>query len=437
MSATLSARDAAARRWDVIVVGAGPAGSITARTLAARGLAVLLLDRAAFPRTKVCGCCLNGAALGVLQRCGLGDLPLRLGAVALHEFVLALGNSARRAAASSHLPPADAAPIAEARGNIASPDSTPRSYYPRYPAAAPIRGPTRRRASLRLSLPGGFALSRAAFDAALVRAAIAAGAHFRPRAAAALDPAGGETRAVRFTDGGAEFVGRAAVVVAADGLAGRFLRGEPGFEPEVEPAARVGVGAVAPDGPPWYRSGVIYMACAAGGYAGVVRLEHGRLDIAAAVERTLVQRAGGPAHAVEGILRAAGLPWSDRFDELRWQGTALLTRRRKRLAGRRVFVVGDAAGYVEPFTGEGIAWALESGVALAPLVERALSDWSPALACEWADRYRLLLASRQRWCRTVAAVLRSPRWTRLVCVALRLLPQLASPYLMKLSRTGA
>ena len=41
-------------RYDVIVVGAGPAGSTTARECAARGLSVLLLDKAEFPRDKPC-----------------------------------------------------------------------------------------------------------------------------------------------------------------------------------------------------------------------------------------------------------------------------------------------------------------------------------------------------------------------------------------------
>ena len=41
--------------YDVIVVGAGPAGSTTARECAEKGMSVLLLDRAAFPRDKPCG----------------------------------------------------------------------------------------------------------------------------------------------------------------------------------------------------------------------------------------------------------------------------------------------------------------------------------------------------------------------------------------------
>lgn len=42
-------------RWDVIVIGAGPAGSTAARDLARGGARVLLIDRAAFPRYKACG----------------------------------------------------------------------------------------------------------------------------------------------------------------------------------------------------------------------------------------------------------------------------------------------------------------------------------------------------------------------------------------------
>ena len=60
-------------RYDVIVVGAGPAGSTTARECANRGLSVLLLDRAEFPRDKPCGG-------GVTVRAA-GELPFDLAPV--------------------------------------------------------------------------------------------------------------------------------------------------------------------------------------------------------------------------------------------------------------------------------------------------------------------------------------------------------------------
>jgi geranylgeranyl reductase family protein len=59
--------------WDVVVVGAGPAGSAAAIWLARRGRRVLLLDRARFPRDKVCGDALIPDALRCLEGLGLVD----------------------------------------------------------------------------------------------------------------------------------------------------------------------------------------------------------------------------------------------------------------------------------------------------------------------------------------------------------------------------
>src|SRR3954468_10329775 len=56
---------------DVLIAGAGAAGSVAATVLARAGARVLVLDRARFPRPKLCGDTLNPGALGVLQRLGL------------------------------------------------------------------------------------------------------------------------------------------------------------------------------------------------------------------------------------------------------------------------------------------------------------------------------------------------------------------------------
>src|SRR5205085_5090075 len=58
------------RRWDAVVVGAGPAGSATALLLARAGAQVLLLDRAQFPRDKPCSEYLSPESTRVLQRLG-------------------------------------------------------------------------------------------------------------------------------------------------------------------------------------------------------------------------------------------------------------------------------------------------------------------------------------------------------------------------------
>jgi len=61
-------------RYDLIVVGAGPAGAACAYHAAAAGLSTLLVDRKAFPRAKVCGDGLTPRALRALSRMGLEDI---------------------------------------------------------------------------------------------------------------------------------------------------------------------------------------------------------------------------------------------------------------------------------------------------------------------------------------------------------------------------
>ena len=56
---------------DVLVVGAGPAGSIAALVLARAGVKVRLVDRARFPREKLCGDTLNPGTLAILDRLGI------------------------------------------------------------------------------------------------------------------------------------------------------------------------------------------------------------------------------------------------------------------------------------------------------------------------------------------------------------------------------
>src|SRR4051795_9614170 len=67
----MTARPSAARDADLIVVGAGPAGTAAAITARRRGLEVLMLDKATFPRDKTCGDGLTTGALRLLERLGL------------------------------------------------------------------------------------------------------------------------------------------------------------------------------------------------------------------------------------------------------------------------------------------------------------------------------------------------------------------------------
>src|SRR5436189_1708530 len=56
---------------EVLVVGAGPAGSVAALVLARAGVRVRLVDRAQFPRDKLCGDTLNPGSLSILERLGI------------------------------------------------------------------------------------------------------------------------------------------------------------------------------------------------------------------------------------------------------------------------------------------------------------------------------------------------------------------------------
>ena len=137
------------------------------------------------------------------------------------------------------------------------------------------------------------------------------------------------------------------------------------------------------------------------------------------------------------LLTAAGWPLPSDMLNSRWRGTPALTRQARRVAGERVFVLGDAAGYVEPFTGEGMAWALAAGVAVAPLVIHAASSWQPDLESAWTAAYRRVVSRRQTACRATAAILRYPLLAGAVVAVLSRVPALAAPFVRHLNRSIA
>src|SRR5688500_8141361 len=72
---------------DVVVIGAGPAGSVAAILLARRGWRVTLLEQHRFPRDKVCGECLSALGIDVLTRLGLADDVASLRPVRLRRSI--------------------------------------------------------------------------------------------------------------------------------------------------------------------------------------------------------------------------------------------------------------------------------------------------------------------------------------------------------------
>jgi len=369
------------RVWDVVVAGAGPAGALAAREIARAGASVLLVDKAVFPRAKVCGCCLNAGALHSLEVVGLGDLPLRLGAQPIHAMQVA--------------------------------DDRRQAVIP---------------------LPGGAALSREVLDAALVKEAIACGTHFVPQTSAALESTQPGARLLTLIQKETTVQVKAQVVVAADGLGGTFLGNEPGFDVTLKSDSRIGASAMTSEAPDFYRPGTIFMACGFGGYVGLVRVEEGKLDIAAAFDGAFLKRMGGPGLAAAAILGEAGFPPIEGLAGLPWRGTPALTRHRMRVAGHRLFVIGDAAGYVEPFTGEGMAWAFASARAVVPLVLEGIHAWDASLPDRWAAFHRRLIGSRQKTCGVIARGLRRPVLRRAAVRLLARAPIWAGPVVRAINR---
>ena len=383
---TISVAEASQTCWDVTVVGAGPAGSMTALLAARAGLRTLLLDRTTFPRWKVCGCCLNGLALKMLETADLKLSLERLRPPELKQVTIAAGNT-----------------------------------------------------SATLALPAGWALSRTAFDAKLIQEAIAAGASFLSNTQAQWAAPSDEFAQIQIQDlkGTATITSR--TTVAADGLTASFTRQIPGVRIERSASSLIGAGALLRDDGGDYQRGVIYLGVGRAGYVGLVRLEDDNLDIAAAIRPSAIRTRQSLGDAAASILREAHMPLPRKLIATRWQGTPPLTRLHRLPPTPRLFVVGDAAEYVEPFTGEGMGWALASAAALQPLLKANVNGDGTAVS-QWPSVRRKILGPRQWRCKVLTRGLRSPWLTRTGLSLVKHFPSVAAWYLREVntaSKAGA
>jgi menaquinone-9 beta-reductase len=345
--------------WDVVVVGAGPAGALAAHGLASRGVRVLLVEQRLFPRWKVCGACLSPQALAALKTAGLGDLVAAQGGLSLERLQLGVAGRVN--------------PIALGAGRI---------------------------------------LSRSRLDQALLEAAVAVGATVMTgtravlgAAATGLEP----DREVVLQKGTARWSVSAKVVLIAAGLSHRTIDNEAEISTSIQPHSRIGAGCVLPGEAAELAPGVLQMAVGQGGYVGLVRVESGEINLACAFDRPMLGSVGGAALLCQKILAEAGFATLPGLKEAAWQLTAALSRRTTPLAGHRLLLLGDAAGYVEPFTGEGMGWALTSALAALPLVLLGLEHWDGAIETEWRRLHHRWVTQKQRSCRVLAVVLRHPR----------------------------
>jgi flavin-dependent dehydrogenase len=382
VASTITPVAAAETLWDVIVIGGGPAGAIAARELARRGARVLLIERESFPRAKVCGGCLNGRALDALSSVGLDDVLAAAHAAPVRSFVV---QAARRCAM--------------------------------------------------LDLPTGVVIDRASFDAALVEAAVAAGADFTAEATATVGPEVNRSHACRRVElrprvGPAAHV-RGRVVLAADGLGHPSLRHIGIFHSRTPARTRVGLGARILASAESLATDAIHMAVARQGYVGLARTADGHWNVAAAVDPASLRAADSPARLIEEILVDAGMP-APSLEEAHFRGTLPLTRASDRLVGDRICLLGDAAGYVEPFTGEGMGTALASALSIVDEVLDSLQLWDESRLRRWEQKQLHYRSRGQFACRVLSTLLRRPTIVSVSLRAVNAFPSVVRPLVRRI-----
>ncbi|HUF05779.1 MAG TPA: geranylgeranyl reductase family protein [Candidatus Binatia bacterium] len=322
-------------RHDALIVGSGPAGSALAASLAAAGARVLLVERARHPRPKACAEYASPRIVEELERVGLSRRAWSDDAVPLDGMRLHAGGHTIRIAYADH--------------------SGPRQAW---------------------------GVDRRSFDERLARHAAGAGAELREATrAVSLIHDGARVRGARLRDveTGREASVAADWVIGADGVRSGVAR-LLGVERPVRFPRRLGLVA--------HFSGVAgltdhgEMHVGRGSYVGLAPTPGGELNVGMA----LPWRDGGRSGATQFQAAIDALPTvarrlagSTRIGPIR--GAAPIGHRVRSVAGPGWLLIGDAAGFVDPFTGEGIHRALRSARAASAAL-RAGGDVAAAYRAE-------------------------------------------------------
>ncbi len=366
---------------DVAIAGAGPAGSLAAAILARAGLRVRVFDRARFPRPKLCGDTLNPGALAVLQR----------------HFDLA---------------PliAQSAPI---RGMLLT-----------GPGGAQVRGEYGRDIA-------GRSITRAALDQWLLDRAVEAGASVEQETV---------IRDVSIVDGrvggliasganGRAVAHPARMVVAADGRRSAIAIGR-GLSKQPARPRRWAIGGYFSDVTGMTALGEMHVR--RGHYIGVAPVPGGLTNAC-----LVVPHGGGdlplsrPAEALDAALK--GDPeLADRFASSRPVGSVVMLGPMavdtSAVGEPGLLLAGDAAGFIDPMTGDGLRLALSGAELAANIVCDVFADRVSVHRAHLvlADRRRKAFAAKWRFNRALRSLVSSPASVSAAAATAKMWPSMFS-----------
>ena len=374
-------------RTDVLVIGAGPAGSALARQLGSAGIAVAIADKKRFPRDKPCGEFFSPQCQPLLASLGLGELLNDLDAHRVTGMRLHAG-------------------AARATGNF-------------------------RRLNGSTAPATGFGVRRSKFDAALLRAAQRTGARLLERHAfdGLLRNSDGRVEgALLRTPDGARSECRARYVIGADGVHSRVAQAM-AVQRRIDWLDQFALVAHFDDVEPLPTAEVHLLR---GGFFAATTTDAGQFGVNLVLPRRALRQRGQQSWHEFAMQHCAAAPhFAERLRTghriTPWRGTGPFAFRTTTQTMPGAALVGDAAGYVDPLTGEGIYFALFGANALGTALREALdapAHEAAAMANYRRERRRELGA---RLCSNKALQrgLRSPWIVRRFLGALRRWPSTA------------